>query len=346
MTRAWPAFGRPRSVWLVIVGALAVASCTSPETVSVATLDPAPAASRPTSVAPNSSFDVEGHRGARGLRPENTLPAFEVALDLGVSTLELDLHLSSDGQVIVWHDPFVDPSKCRLDSEIAGLPNPDTANEAELAIRSLTAAQLGGYICDRNPDVGRYPDQRADPGELAGLDYRIVTLTELFGFVASYTNSEEKTPKQRANAAVVQFNIETKRVPNDPATIGDDFDGSNPGQFELTILEDVQQSGMAGRVIIQSFDHRSLKAINSVNNEIRLAALTRDPVGNPGAFADWGAKIWSPRASTLTAASVEAAHQADLLVIPWTVNDIDHMQSLIEMGVDGIITDRPDLLLP
>ena len=208
------------------------------------------------------------------------------------------------------------------------------------------AVQLGSYICDRNPDIGRFPDQRADPGDLAGPDYRIVTLAELFGFVALYTDSGQKSPEQRENASAVQFNIETKRVPNNPGTIGDDFDGISPGQFELAILDDIQQSGLAERVIIQSFDHRSLKAIYAVNDEIRLAALTRDPIGDPGAFADWGATFWSPRASTLTAASVIAAHEADLLVIPWTVNDRDEMQSLIELGVDGIITDRPDLLLP
>jgi len=349
MNEARLASGRPRFVCLAIVGVLAVASCTSPETVSPTTVDLAvdPVSNGPTTpVATVSSFDVEGHRGARGLRPENTLPAFEVALDLGVSTLELDLHFSADGEVIVWHDPIVDPAKCRLDPETSELPDPDTADGAELAIRNLTADQLGRYICDRNPDVGRYPDQRADPGDLAGSAYQIVTLGELFEFVESYTSSEEKSSEQRENASAVQFNIETKRVPSDPATIGDGFDGATPGQFELAILNEIQQSQVAERVIIQSFDHRSLQAIHTVNDEIPLAALTRDPVGDFGAFADWGATIWSPRASTVTAASVDAAHQAGLLVVPWTVNDREDMESLIELGVDGIITDRPDLLLP
>lgn len=346
MSKARSAIGRPRFLHLAIVGVLALASCTSPEPVSPTTGDSAvdPVASNQS--AANSSFDVEGHRGARGLRPENTLPAFEAALDLGVTTLELDLHFSADGEVIVWHDPIVDPSKCRLDSDTAGLPDPDTADEADLAIRNLTADQLSNYACDRNPDVDRFPDQQPDPGDLAGPAYQIVTLAELFEFVETYTNSEEKSSEQRENASVVQFNIETKRVPSDPATIGDDFDGTAPGQFELAVLNQIQQSGAAERVIVQSFDHRSLQAIRTADDEIRLAALTRDPVGDFSAFAAWGATIWSPRASTVTAESVSAAHQAGLLVVPWTVNDREDMQSLIELGVDGIITDRPDLLLP
>ena len=145
------------------------------------------------------------------------------------------------------------------------------------------------------------PTNVAEPGDLAGPAYQIVTLAELFAFVASYTSSEDEVAgATEQNAALVQFNIETKRVPDDPARIGDGFNGVDPGPFELAILDEVAQAGLTERVIIQSFDHRSLQAIRSVNDEIRLAALTRDPEGRPGSFAAWGATIWSPRASTLT----------------------------------------------
>ena len=289
-----------------------------------------------------AGFDVEGHRGARGLHPENTLPAFEAALDLGVTTLELDLHFTADDQVVVWHDPVVDPSKCRLDLNApAGVPSPDEASETALAVRSLTAQQLSGLRCDR----GRFPDQAPTRTDIAGADYRIVTLTELFAFVEDYAQSDLKTERQREGAARVQFNVETKRVRGEPRTIGDGFDGTNPGPFELALLDVVEQAGVGSRVIVQSFDHRSLRAIRLVDADIRLAALTRDPPRDPAAYADWGATVWSPRASTLDAELLEMAQAAGLLVIPWTVNDPEDMQDLIELGVDGLITDRPDLLL-
>ncbi len=154
-----------------------------------------------------------------------------------------------------------------------------------------------------------------------------------------------KTEAQRAGAARVMFNIETKRVRGEPRTIGDGFNGTEPGPFELALLAAVAEAGLRDRVIVQSFDHRSLRAIRLVDPEIRLAALTRDPPRDPGEYATWGASIWSPRASTLDADLMSQAQGAGLLVIPWTVNDPDDMQELIELGVDGLITDRPDLLL-
>ena len=132
---------------LTLVLALTVASCAS-EQGSVDSADPNPE-SRPEV----TDLDIQGHRGARGLRPENTLPSFELALDLGVTTLELDLHYSADGRVIVWHDPVIDPDKCGLSPTAAvGVPDPETSETADLAVRSLNAGQLADYSCDRNPD--------------------------------------------------------------------------------------------------------------------------------------------------------------------------------------------------
>ena len=296
-------------------------------------------------VSPPAGFDVQGHRGARGLRPENTLPSFETALDLGVTTLELDLHFSADDQVVVWHDAFVDPAKCRLDRDAPpGVPDPDTAPGPSLAIRALTVEQLSRYTCDRNPDRERFPDQVSAPTPLAGADFRIVTLGEVFDFVATYAGADTKTAEQRESAGVVAFNVETKRVRGTPRTIGDGFDGETPGPFELALLTAIEEAGIEDRVVVQSFDHRSLRAIRAVDSDIRLAALTGDPVSDPGGYVEWGASIWSPRASTVDLDGINAAHDAGLFVIPWTVNDPGEMQSLIELGVDGLITDRPDLV--
>ncbi len=318
----------------------------TPPGVTVATA--APAGETPNILPPG--FDVQGHRGARGLRPEETLPAFEIALDLGVTTLELDLHFSADDQLVIWHDPTIDPAKCRVDPASNLLaPDPDDSRTppADLALRSLTAAQLAAYICDRNPDIARFPAQMADPTALAGDDFGIVTLARLFDFVDAYAAHPSKSAAQRENASQVRFNIETKRREDQPQTIGDGFDGVNPGPFELAFLALVEERGLADRVTLQSFDHRSLWAAHRVAPDMTLVALTsRAPrSGDLQRWAEAGAGVFSPNATVLTPALVTQAHDLGLLVIPWTVNEPDDMRALIHMGVDGLISDRPDLLL-
>jgi glycerophosphoryl diester phosphodiesterase len=295
-----------------------------------------------------ASFDVEGHRGARGLKPENSLPAFETALDLGVTTLELDLHYTADGVVVVWHDPTLDNSKCGLEPmATVAAPDPDSLVKGgdALLISQLSFDQVKAYRCDRNPEPDRFSDQDNSPTLLAGDNYHIVSLAELFDFVARYSQSEQKSAAQRENARRVQFNIETKRVPDQPQAIGDGFDGQKPGPFEQAILELVEEYGLTDRVIIQSFDHRSLWAVRSVNQEIRLAALTAGTPVAIGQYASHGATIWSPDYTLLTPNLIAEAHEAGLQIIPWTVNEPEAMRQLIEWGVDGIISDRPDWLL-
>ncbi len=262
----------------------------------------------PTSAVPEATvtapravpYDLQGHRGARGLRPENTLPAFEAALDLLVTTLEADVHLTADGQ-------------------------------------------LAGYRCDRNPDPGRFPRQITGPGAVAGDDYGIATVSELFEFVESYAASPDKTDEQRANAAAVLFNLETKRVADDPQTIDDGFDGINAGLFELALLAAIEAAGVTERTTVQSFDHRSLWAVAATGSDVALAALSSRSLPDFGDLARGGASIWSPNQALVSPASLGNAHDAGLAVIPWTVNDPDDMQRLLELGADGIITDRPDL---
>ena len=300
-----------------------------------------------SAVSVSDEFDVQGHRGARGLKPENTLPAFEEALDLGVATLELDLHFTADGQVVVWHDPVIESEKCGLaEGAPAGTPDPDDGgSRAEPLIASLIVDQLRWFQCDRNPDPDAHPEQGTEETELAGGDFRIVTLKRLFEFVEEYANSEAKTSDQRANAAKVRFNVETKRRPESGQTIGDGFNGVDAGPFELALLDLIDRFGLGSRIVVQSFDHRSLWAVHAVDPEIRLSALTSNvPPDLAGLFAN-GASIWSPRATTLTETLITRAHAVGLRVIPWTVNDPLETTRLISIGVDGIITDRPDLMM-
>jgi len=279
-----------------------------------------------------TNFDIQGHRGARGLKPENTLPSFETALDLGVTTLELDLHYSADNVLVVWHDDKISQEKCDIES-------------IELMISNLNLTAIKRFRCSHNPNFSRFPVQNDSPTPLAKDDYQIATLEEVFKFVVRYSQSNLKTEAQRNNAKQVQFNIETKRKLNKPESINDSFDGVNPGPFELEILRLISQYNLQERVIIQSFDQRSLSAIRSVNTSIRLAVLTDGGTPNPNEYANLNANIWSPNHKDLSATLLNLAHSINIKVIPWTINDTATMQKLIDMGVDGIITDRPDILL-
>lgn len=336
-------------------------ACTDTAVSPTTTMTPTLNANKNTALP--DGFDVEGHRGARGLKPENTLPAFETALDLGVTTLELDVHFTADHVVVIWHDPVLSPDKCRLDmGQIGTTYGPDDLEQfqeletgllsgnvliSQLAFEEL---KLAPYTCDLNPDPGLFPEQNSDTVGLAsrylpGTPYRVVSLAQIFDFVDWYSQSAEKTPVQQANAQRVQFNIETKREPEHPETINDGFDGVQPGPLELAILDLIAERGLEDRVIIQSFDHRSVWAIRRVNSTVRLAALTSRIVPQLAEYAANGVNIWSPRFSDVTPQRLAEAHEVGLRVVPWTVNDAADMRRLIEMGVDGIISDRPDILL-
>ena len=282
------------------------------------------------------ALNIQGHRGSRGLRPESTLPAFEVALDLMVTTLELDLHLTADDHVVIWHDEELWEEKCTV------APNAPDHLHLPMAMRSLAVADFQHFVCDKNPDVGRFPEQSTEPTALAGSEFQVVPLARLFAFVHEYAASPLKTDAQRQAAANVQFNIETKRVEAHPEYIGDDFDGQNAGTFERALIETIDAAGMMARSTIQSFDFRSLRSIHAIRPDIKLSALS-EFVPDFASIVSDGAVIWSPYYLLVTVENVQAAHDHGLEVLPWTVNEIDAMQSIVDMGVDGFITDRPDL---
>jgi glycerophosphoryl diester phosphodiesterase len=291
-------------------------------------------------IAVGAQFDVQGHRGARGLRPENTLPSFERALALGVDTLETDLHFSADNALIVWHDPVINERLCRIDARAeAPLPPPPSARPR---IRALTTAQLRKYRCDLVANSG---DQRADAELVSGDDYHLLELSELFEFVGRYSNDPRVPEPLRERAARVRFDVETKRSLEDPAAIGDGFDGGSPGPFERALVALVHNRGLEERVIVQSFDARSLRAVRTLSATITTSLLTVGPETAETVRAS-GAAIWSPSGGFATRDAVRAAHQAGLRVIVWTINDAAQFRRLIGNGIDGVITDRPDLLLP
>lgn len=290
-------------------------------------------------------LDVQGHRGARGLRPENTLPAFEVALDLEVDTLELDLHLDADDRIVIWHDAHIFAEKCTSAAVEVVQPTPQAAPRDAARVRRLGAAALDRLRCAQNPDPEKFPAQSDAPTVLALDDFRIVSLAELFEFVARYAADPRKSERQRANAARVRFNVETKRKREAPQNIDDGFDGLHPGLFERQLVTTIQAYGLTERVTVQSFVPESLWAVASLAPELELSVLEKERLAPLRDYAASGARIWSPKAELVDAASLAEARAAGLQVKPWTVNEPAEMRRLVELGVDGLITDRPDVLV-
>ncbi len=286
---------------------------------------------------PAAAFDLQGHRGARGLEPENTLAAFERALTIGVTTLELDVGVTADGVVVVSHDPVLNPVIVR-DATGQWL----TAKGP--AIKSLTFAQLQTYDVGRinpaTPYAATFSTQQPRDGQ------RMPALTALFDRVKAL------------GAHTVQFNIETKLNP----TLPDET--FSPDKLVQALLQTVRDAGMTRRVTIQSFDWRTLQLVQRLEPSIPTVYLSvqtanndniRDGVWTAGLpIADHGSvpkmvkaaggSVWSPNGGALTEALVKEAQALGLKVIPWTINAPADLQRLMDWGVDGIITDYPDRL--
>lgn len=326
-----------RRIAAIAAGALlvlAVASgCTGPPTAGEAGWPP----------LGEPRFDVQGHRGARGHAPENTLAAFRRAIAFGVTTLETDLGLTRDGVLVLSHDSRLNPQIARDPQGrwIAG-PGP--------AIHALTLAELKRYDVGRLDPQGRYalawPQQQPADGE------RIPTLAELLALA-------------KASGVPLRFNLETKLTPTSGA------DTPTPELFAEQVARAVRAAGIIDRVTVQSFDWRTLMHLRRVAPEIPTACLTARAPGfdtvapGPDGASPWhaglkvaehggalpalvraaGCATWSMYWRDLDAASVRQAKALGLTVLPWTVNEPADMAALIALGVDGLISDYPDRVL-
>jgi glycerophosphoryl diester phosphodiesterase len=248
---------------------------------------------------------IHGHRGARAVLPENTIPAFEYSIAEGVDVVELDLAVTKDNVLVISHDPFVNPVLCK-------------DAPAKLAIRELTLEELQRFDCGalKNP---LYPKQQPVPGTA------IPTLGEVFAL---------------SNRGKFDFSIETKIFAKQPQLT------PSPEEFAKLVFEIVTRHKLEDRVIVQSFDFRTLHAMKKLAPRMRLSALYE---GQPKSFAgiakEAGADIVSPQYKLVTKKQVEAAHRAGLQVVPWTANTPEEWQRLIDCGVDAIITDDPAELI-
>jgi len=279
--------------------------------------------------SPAYRVEVHGHRGARALFPENTLPAFQHALEAGADFLELDLGVTSDGVLVVSHDPHMSPRLYKDgNGERFSPPGP--------LIHSLRLAQVKEYDCGALPNP-RFPRQTLVPGT------RMPTLDEVFRLVAD---------SPHPNARRIGFNIETKIDPEHPEeTIGaEDF-----SKLVVKAFRGFRNGMFLDRIILQSFDPRTLVAAKKLEPRLRLSYLVeKSDVDMLAECQRIGAAILSPeyepegkdRPDNLTTPELVArAHAAGLRVVPWTANEPAQWRELLAMKVDGIITDDPAGLL-
>jgi glycerophosphoryl diester phosphodiesterase len=298
-------------------------------------------------------FELQGHRGARGLKPENTLPSFETALDLEVSSIETDVHLTSDKVPVLCHDPRIDGLHYRLRSHALAPPPGQRP-----PISGMSFLQLRSYIADGNPDPPRFPGQTAELtpaarlyAEREGMDpFAIPRLADLFAFVDAYAGDlgrrTDKSESRRARAREICLDLELKRVAFYPQAIGDVFDGLSPALLEAQVLIDIRSANFVDRCRVRSFDHRSVRALKQAEPRIEAGVLIAEtaPVFPAELARHAEASVYCPDFRFLDRAQVEQAHEAGVRVIPWTVNDPADWSTLLDWGIDGISTDFPDRL--
>jgi glycerophosphoryl diester phosphodiesterase len=298
-------------------------------------------------------FDLQGHRGARGLAPENTLPAFERALALGVDTLEMDVGVTRDGVMVVGHDAALNP-------DIVRGPDGRWLEARGPAIHELTFAELSRYDIGRLNPGSAYA--RNFPSQVPVDGTRYARLADVFALV------------RRAGERRVRFNIETKVSPLAPG------ETLAPQPFARQLIDEIRRAGMQPRATIQSFDWRTLQVVQKEAPEIETVYLSAQqrfldnvctgpaagtPAIEPAACepSPWtagfqlreygsvarmvraaGGRIWSPAYRDIDAAKLKEAHDLGIRVIVWTVNDPATIARMLELGVDGLISDRPDLV--
>jgi glycerophosphoryl diester phosphodiesterase len=294
------------------------------------------------SAAAGQALDIQGHRGARGLAPENTLPAFARALGIGVTTLELDCAVTKDGVVVASHDSTLNP-------DITRGPDGQWLTGKGLPIRDFTYAELQrfdvGRIDPNNEYAKRFPHQQPADGT------RMPRLADVFALA------------RRAGNDRVRFNIETKISPLHPERT------VSPADFARAFISVIRAAGMEKRVTIQSFDWRTLEVVQREAPGIATAYLSAqqgfmDNIQAAGSASPWnaglhvsrfggsiprmvkaaGGTVWSPYSGETTLERVREAQALGLKVVVWTLNEPADMRRFIGWGVDGIISDYPDRL--
>lgn len=267
-------------------------------------------------------LDIQGHRGCRGLMPENSIPAFEHALKLGVNTLEMDAVITMDKQVIVSHEPFMSHEIC-LDTT-----GQEIREEDELShnIYQMTYAQVQRYDCG-SKFVKRFPDQEKMPVHKPLLK-EVIQRAEAF--------------QQAAGQDPVLYNIETKSRPDRDNTYHPE-----PKEFVDLLVAIFKETGIYDRTTLQSFDIRTLQYAHETYPDLQLVLLIENQKSLEENLEALGfvPQVYSPYFKFVDERMVQVCRQKGMKLIPWTVNSPSDIQQILQLGVDGIISDYPDRVL-
>lgn len=272
----------------------------------------------------SEGFDKEGHRGCRGLMPENTIPAMLKAIDLGVTTLEMDVVITKDNKVILSHEPW-------MEKEITTKPDGTYIETQAMAM------QFNIYTMDyeevKTYDVGMKPHPRFPNQQKMKVVKPL--LRDLIDSVENYINSH--------HLAKVYYNIETKSLP-----AGDNKYHPLPADFVELLMAVIKEKKIEDHVIIQSFDFRSLQYLHEKYPAIKTSMLIEDSEEKDfeGQLQSLGftPDYYSPNQTMVDEKLVKQCHEKGIKIIPWTVNDPKEIKKLKKMGVDGLISDFPNLL--
>jgi glycerophosphoryl diester phosphodiesterase len=292
---------------LLSLAVLALAACKTPQ---------------PTAqTAPVAAFDEEAHRGGRGLYPENTIPAMLHAIDLDVTTLEMDLVISGDRKVVVSHDVY-------FNENITTTPEGQTLKKGEGAKRLI---YLMPYDSVRKYDVGLKP--HPDYPRQKKLAVSKPLLAELIEAAEAHARTKGK---------VMEYNIEIKSKPEN--------DGKKHPPVEEFVdlaMAVIREKGIASRTILQSFDPRALQVVHRKYPDVRTSLLME--ASDKRSLAEqlkelgYTPPVYSPNYALVTLELMKQCRALGMKVIPWTVNNLEEMKRLKALGVDGIISDYPDL---
>ena len=264
-----------------------------------------------------NEIDVQGHRGCRGLFPENSLPAFEKALDLGVHTLEIDIVISKDLKVVVSHEPYMNHIICKQ-------PNGENISDSILKpfnLFDLNYEDIKAFDCGSKFHPS-YPNQK-----------KIKTYKPLLAEV--FELAKAKNPK-------VRFNIEIKSKPQYYGVYT-----PKPETYVKLVLNEIKSSGFSSQVNLQSFDLTILEEINNQMEPMQVALLVDEDeiIAKKLKQLSFKPEIISPYYKLLTEENVMNYKSKGFQIIPWTVNEISDLESMIGLKVDGLITDYPDRLI-
>ncbi|MEN9610620.1 MAG: hypothetical protein RLZZ628_1434 [Bacteroidota bacterium] len=268
-------------------------------------------------------FDWQGHRGARGLMPENTIPAFLYALELGVTTLEMDLGVSKENELIVSHEPYMSAEIC---TDAKGNPILEGDAKQNFALHQMTVAQIQACDCGslKHP---RFPLQKK-------MKVYKPTWQQVVDTVRVFCATK--------HVQMPQFNIEIKSKPEWDAILT-----PSVSDFAKLVVDKIHQLKMEEWTIIQSFDPRALEAVKKLDKNLKIALLIENTNGVKNNLDGLSFKpnIYSPHFKLADLPTIQYCHQQQIRIIPWTVNDSTDMLTLIRLGVDGIITDYPNKIL-